>query len=517
MKTLGPIAGAIGAVLAVTSLLTFATSADLSIVAVKLGVGLVLIGVWALTNRERLVGWARALFFYSSSLVIGLGFVALLAATNFIVAKRAKPWDLTTKKIYTLSPQTTSALAELHGPVKLIAFVEEAAPDSVEQLLRRYAQASDRFSWEFKDPRRNPDLTQRYAIHKGQLAAVLIGHDERYQVINLGRLADPRMGEQELTNGLLKLGAVGQQKLYFVVGHGEWPLEPVGPGEDAERASLQVRRPLEDEGYAPASLNLIETGAVPEDASAVVIAAARSRFSEPEKKALADYLTKGGRLLYFAEPGAEAGLDALLERYGVQVEPGLVADAKVNPEQPFIVVTPFLGEHEIVRPLAKQRVNLMFATTRAVTLLREGMLPGVVTVPLVLTTPYAWAETTPSEHPVPDASERSGTLTLAAVASRPTEREPGKRTNEARVAVFGDSELLVGTFGLEPNRNLVMNTFAWATAQAKKITLRPPDRDLSNVDITPRMLTTVRLLAMDVLPTLLIGLGLTIWLTRRAR
>jgi ABC-type uncharacterized transport system involved in gliding motility auxiliary subunit len=498
-------------------MITVFVAADPTVFFVKLGLGLALIAVWAITNRDGLAGWARSAFFYSSSFIIGLVFLALLVATNFIVARRGATWDLTAKKIYTLSPQTLTTLGELKAPVKVLAFAEDGAPDAVEALFRRYAHASEQFTWEFKDPRKSPDLTQRYGVHKGQLACVLVDEKGSFQVINLARLADPRMAEQELTNGLIKLGSVGQQKLYFLTGHNEWPLEPAGPGEEAERASLQARRPLEDEGYAPTSLSLVQAGKVPDDASAVVIAAARSKFSDNEVKVLDTYLAQGGRLLYFNEPGANTGLDGLLEKYGFEIEPGMVADAKVNPDQPFIVVTPFLGEHEIVKPLAKQQVNVLFATTSAVTLLKEGLLPGVVTMPLVLTTPYAWVESSPAEHPMLDESERSGTLTLAAVASRATDQAPGKRTNEARVAVFGDSEVLVGTFGLEPNRNLVMNTFAWATQQAKKITIRPPDRDTSTIDLTPSMLGTVRLLAMDVLPTLLIGIGLTIWLTRRAR
>jgi hypothetical protein len=336
-------------------------------------------------------------------------------------------------------------------------------------------------------------------------------------VLNLTRLANPQEAEQELTNGLVKLDTVGSQKLYFLEGHGEWPLTPVGQGEDAARAALQVKRVLEDEGYAPEVLNLISRQEVPADASALVIAGARTKISAPELTLLEDFLARGGRLLYFTEPGAENDLDALLAKYGVQIEPGMVADSKVNPEQPYLVLTPFQGDHEITAPISKARLNVVFATTRALTLLRGGTLPGVTTTPLVLTTPYAWIESSLAENPTPDPGERTGQLTLAAAVTRPTADVPGKRSDQTRLLVFGDSELLVGAFGLEPNRNLVMNAFAWATQQSKKITIRPPDRDVSSLDLTPEMMANIRLLSMDILPTLLIAIGLTIWLTRRAR
>jgi ABC-type uncharacterized transport system involved in gliding motility auxiliary subunit len=101
--------------------------------------------------------------------------------------------------------------------------------------------------------------------------------------------------------------------------------------------------------------------------------------------------------------------------------------------------------------------------------------------------------------------------------TRATTGAANKRSDEARVLVFGDSDLLTGTFGYEPNRNLVLNGFAWITQQAQKITIRPPDRDISTLDLTDASLGTIRLLSMDLFPTLLMAIGLTIWRTRRAR
>ncbi len=521
MKTLGKIAGGVGLLLVLTSVITlFVTSGSAIIFAVKLGLGVALVALWAVTNGDRLSTWARSAFFYSSSAVMGVVLIGLLGATNFIVAKRGKTWDLTAKKIYSLSAQTESTMKELKEPVKVIAFSEQGSVEQVENLFRRYQQLSDKFSYEFKDPRRNPDLTSRYQIHQGQPAAVLIRQSavESHQTLNLARLANPQLGEQELTNGLIKLNTVGSQKLYFLMGHGEWPLEGRDSQEDSAQGSAsQVKRVLEDEGYAPEALNLVERHEIPKDASAIAIAGARSKVTEPELKLVAQFLEEGGRLLVFAEPLVETGLEPLLAKYGLELEPGIVADSKVSPEQPYFIISPFFGEHEVTKLLSRAKVNVIFATARAITVLKTGLLPRVVTTPLVLTSPYAWIESTPNQDPQPDSGERQGQLTLAALATRDTSAATDKRTDEARVVVFGDSDLLVGAFGHDPNRDLAMNAFAWATQQTQRITIRPPDRDISTIDLTPEMVSTIRLWSMDILPTLLIGVGLTIWLTRRSR
>ena len=109
-RTLGSVAGGIGLLLVLTSLITFfVTSGSLVPFFVKLGLGGLLIGIWAITAGDRASTWARSAFFYSSSVGMGLAFVGLLFAANFIVAKRSPTWDLTSKKVFSLSAQTESA------------------------------------------------------------------------------------------------------------------------------------------------------------------------------------------------------------------------------------------------------------------------------------------------------------------------------------------------------------------------------------------------------------------------
>lgn len=519
-RTLGSVCGGLGLLLVLfTAPIAYFTVNSLVpfIAALALGIGCLV--VWGLNGAGQTSTWLRSAFFYSSSVGLTAVFLLVLIAVNFIAARRAPSWDLTKQKVYSLSPQTQTMLAELKSPVKVLAFTKDDPPEAAEELFRKYAALSEQFSWEFVDPRKNPDLTRRYAIREGQQAAVILGgtaEKPMHGLINLGRLANPLLAEQELTNGILKLETVGTQKLYFVVGHNEVPLEPVAQTEEGIAMSLAgLKRVLEDEGYAPTALNLVQASAVPADASALIIAGARNKFSDHERQLLTDYVNEGGRLMIFGEYGSNMGLEALLAAWGLQLEDGLVADAKVNPEQPYLVYTPFLGEHEIVTPLVKAQSNLLFPTTRAVTKLA---VEGVTVTPLVLTTPYAWIESTIGEKPSQSDGERAGQLILAAVATHATDPSlPSRRLPEGRLVLFGDSDVLAGAISEAANRDLVLNTIAWTTQQLKKITIRPPDRDLSSVDLDNDKLSTIRGISMALLPTLLLAVGLTIWNLRRAR
>lgn len=533
MQTIGKVSGGLGLLLLLTSPITYmVTSGSPALAAAKAVAGVVLLGLFVATNYSRLMNAdakpvskdggprpmgqrSRASLYYLSTLLIGAFSLAAVAAVNVIAAKRNKTWDLTQKKIHSLAPQTVSTLKELKEPVTAIGFVAAADPEywGFEQLLQRYQAETEKFSFEFKDPNKHPALVAKYQLRAGAAPLVLV-KGQGDQATHLTLRAP--VSEQDLTNAILKLSKVGEQKVYFITGHGEWPLEPKGseaPGAMQDSITA-FKGDLTDEGYAPESLNLVEKQyQIPRDASALVIAGARTPFTEPEQQALRKYLEEGGRVLYFAEATAEPGLDKLLAEYGVQVDPGLTADDQINPANPYVIISAFFADHDITRPL---RENAVLPTTRALTVLREGLVEGVRASPVVLSSPVAWVETNLAAEPELTSGEKSGQLPLIVASTRNTASADNKRFDEARLVVFGDSELLTNPI-YAFDRDLVLNAVAWASNQVSQITIRPPDRDISTIDIDGPRLGQIRFLAMDLLPLSLIGVGLAIWVTRRSK
>ncbi len=515
-KLIGKIAGGLGLLFVATSWVTLLVSGG-SLVAfgAKLVLGVLLLVVWAVGDREKVQNLARSSLFVSSSVVMAVVFVAALVALNYIVAKKNKTWDLTSKKIFSLSAQTKNVLGGLKEPIKAVTFIPDfkGAPPQLEDLFGKYAQASDKFTFEYKDPLQDPEAAKVFGVKQGQPATYLVKGQGQAQVriaINVQKVATPGLAEQELTNGLSKITLTKETGVYFVTGHGELPLD--GP----PNASLSnLKRLLTEEGYAPTPVNLVQRGEVPIDAALLVIAGPKQPLTEREAYLVDQFLEAGGRLLYFAEQGAEMGLDAVLAKYAIQIDHGLVADPREQPDKPFTIVTASYGEHETVRPLAAESAFTVFDTVRSLTQLREGALQGVSAVPLVLTSPSAVVKRAPDDQPKDVTGEKAGQMPLAIASSRDTKSAQNKRSDEARVLVVGDSDCLGRA--LSYDRDLVLNFFAWATQQGMKITIRPPDRDISTLDITPEKFVSLRLMAMDVLPMLLMAVGLTIWLTRRAR
>ncbi|MBL8920811.1 MAG: GldG family protein [Myxococcaceae bacterium] len=523
LKTLGKVGGGVGLLLTLTSFVTlFVTSGSMIAFGVKLGLGVALLALWAVTNSDKISLWARSVFFFGSSAAIGAVFLALMVAANFIVARRNQTWDLTSKKLYSLSQQTRDTLKDLKEPINIIVFSTGELPESLDDLFKRFAAETEKLTWERKDPRKTPALVAKYKIREQQFAAILVRKpgqsDESSTAANLPRLADAAEGEQELTNALIRLQTVGEQKVYFLEGHGEIPLElEEGAMPQAPQPSLaKVKTAFMNEGYVCESLNLAKDNAIPQDAKVLVSAGAKSAYTEGEKRLIEQFLEEGGRFLYFAEAGYEPSLDPVLAKYGLQIDNGVIADPRVDPDQPYLIVAPFYGDHVTVAPLKAGKLNLLFFSARAITVLREGTLQGVTALNTVLTTPEAWLETKPDEDPKLDPGEKAGQLGVVAVSTRDS-TAANKRSEQTRIVAFGDSQVLLDLFALEGDRNLVLNAMGWLSNQPKKLTIRPPDRDISSLQVDGAMLSNIRLVVMDVLPMLLIGVGLTVWLTRRSR
>jgi hypothetical protein len=514
----GKIAGGVGLLVLLSAPYTFfITSGSAPMALGKVGAGLVLLGAYLGTHWKSLGQFAsrKSTYYLLFTAATGVFLLGALGAVNYVAWKKNTRWDLTTKKIHSLAPQTLTTLAGLDGPVRALVFVAAEQPEYelLDQQLARYQRfAKDRFSYAFRDPKRYPDLNARYKIREGRPAIVLLrgeGEAESHVVVH-------RFTEQDLTNGLLRLQSSGDLKVYFTAGHDEWPLDPaVGqPGGSLSQLVASLQR----EGYASETLNLAGGQEVPADAAVVVVAGARTRLSPPEEAALEKYLEQGGRLMVFADAMIEGGLDRLLGLYGVQVDNGVLADARYAIQSPYNLVTTFYGEHPISERHQRAQLQTQFLIARGLTVLREGTLEGVTARPVVLTSPYAWLETRPGANPRLDDGEKSGQIPLVVASERAVPAADTRRFEEARVVVFGDSELLLDVnWGVEPNRNLVLNAFGWVTQQANRVTIRPLDRDVSTLDLDQALLTRIHFTATDLLPLLLLGIGVAIWQARRSK
>lgn len=272
--------------------------------------------------------------------------VALQVVAAIVVAGCVIGWslghyrryDFSRSHKFEVSSQTREILWSLGSPAKVIVYFSPSSTSTgselhadIMALLREYqflAHGRRDLTLEKVDPLRNPararDLQAQYRF-SGTENVLIVEYGGRSTVIPVPEMGEydtaptqygerPRLvafrGEQVLTSAFIGLvNPASNRKVYFLQGHGEGlpgvpPMQIIGQN-------------LKRQNISTAPLNLATDGAVPADASLVVIAGAHFDPSPDEITALRVYWKKGGHLLVLLDPTGETpGLDAFLDEEG---------------------------------------------------------------------------------------------------------------------------------------------------------------------------------------------------------
>lgn len=315
-----------------------------------MGIAVIFFFLWWTWLWQRSQGFLGRRSTQSNANVIAstLAVLVILTLVNYIAFRYPITWDLTENQRFTLAPQSQSLVAELEQPLKVWIF-DDAPSEKDRRLLQNYQRFSDQFSFEFVHPDRRPKLVQDFNVqNKGD---VFIEYGDKKQLVQnlLSFQQREDLSEIQLTNAIAKAQRQEIPQVYFVQGHGELPLNNEPGGISAAVTAL------ENLGVTVQPLNVVTDGGIPEDADAVVIAGPTRKFLAPEIATLKQYTDQGGNLLVMVSPEADAGLEDLLEPWGVSFDPRLVIDLSgaggVFGLDPTVPIFNRYGNHPITQKL----------------------------------------------------------------------------------------------------------------------------------------------------------------------
>jgi len=463
--------------------------------------------------------------FGTVAIVSAVVVLAILIAVNYLGVRHNKRWDLTAAKQFTLSEQTRKILNGLQKPVAIKVFAQADDFQRFRDRLDEYQYASKQVTVEYIDAVKQPSRANQYQVQ--QLGTVVFDYDGRTERVT-------SEGEQELTNGLIKVVQGKQLKVYFVQGHGEKSTE----GSDRDSYGT-IAKSLGTENYTVESLVLAQQKDVPADASVLVVAGPKTDFFAPEIDMLKRYLAKGGKVLLLLDPPDKAGssdlasLTALLKDWAIEVGNNVVVDVSgmgqllgTGPEVP---VAAKYQPHAIT-----DKFNLLTAyrLARSVAPAGPGGAAGKFPQTLVETSANSWAETdvkalnTSGEvRRELDKGDKAGPISLAAAVSSPATDVPPpaagakpEDTNkpETRIVVFGDSDFASNAWlGIQGNRDLFMNSVNWLAQQENLIAIRPRDPEDRRITLTADQQERIFWLTVFIIPGLILLGGVHTWWRRR--
>lgn len=464
----------------------------------------------------------------------------LLATANYIGYRYYYRGDWSPAQKYRPGELTKSVLKKLPSTAKVYVFFSPttAAPGyeiygDVVNLLKEYQfQAGEKLTVEYIDPMRNlgraRELQAKFQFGPEE-NLVIVEMDGRSKQVSAADMAEydyltqisgepPRLrafkGEQELTGALIEVSEPRQRTVYFLQGQGE-----AVPG-DGSPISLLVEY-IEKQGVKTAPLSLAATPAIPEDASAVVIAGARYDLPPETAKILRDYWDKNGRLLVLLDPDASTPL--LKE---------LLVSAGITPRDDRVLRTVKLGfATGILRDVTGK-----FSTANRVTRRLQGvdaMLPaatcslalderkkGVTLMPMITAEDPFWGETeyvTDEQKGVHFEADKdtAAPLVVAAMAERGGVADEKLDLSSARMVVAGNSEFVVDGSITEPDLDFVLSSLNWMLDRGHLARIAPKSVRAFNLNLTDAETGRLALYTLVVIPALAAVAGLAVWWRRR--
>jgi ABC-type uncharacterized transport system involved in gliding motility auxiliary subunit len=485
-------------------------------------VGLVCMVIYILSQWREIAGVfaGRQARYGTLALVSVLIVAGILVAINYIGKRQNKRWDLTAAKQFSLSDQSRNILAKLDSPLEMLAFDRETQFQTYRDRLQGYEYASKQVKTDYIDPEKKPLAAQQNGVQ--QLGTIVFKYKGRTERVTSST-------EQDITNGVIKIVSGQQRKVYFTSGHGE--KDTASSERDGYNA---ISSGLGAENYGVEKVVLAQTGAVPADATVLVVAGPKNDFFPQEVDALKAYLGKSGKVLLMLDPVSKAdapdlpNLKALAHDWGIDVGNDIVVDAsgmgRLIGTDASVPVAASYPSHPIV-----DRFNVITAYPMARSAAPvSGGVNGHTAQTFVESSPRSWAESdikgllASGEVALDPGKDKPGPVSLAAaVSAASTETPPAGAAADApkpetRVVVFGDSDFPSnGVLGIQGNRDLFMNAVGWLSQQENLISIRPKEADDRRITLTATQQSNITWMSLLIVPVLIFGSGVYGWWQRR--
>jgi ABC-type uncharacterized transport system involved in gliding motility auxiliary subunit len=485
----------------------------------------------------------RRLVIGANVLVQIVALLAVVVMVNWLTSRHYVRFDWTKAGYYKLAEKTKQVVASLKDPVDVIVFLPpddhrdyiEKILDDVRNLLKEFQfYGKEKLHVEYVDPQRDlaraQQLVKEYNLDSPDV--IIFASRGHHKYVRLDEMVDldagnPEMGENRVKafkgEGLF-LSAIQtvteeeSPKVYFLTGHGERDPQDFDQREGYSELARYIKR----DNILVQKWNLLENQALPTDASAIVIAGPHLAFAPTELNALEQYLKGKGRLLILLDPHIQTGLEALLKKWGVQVDDDLAmrqAGVLLGTEMLDVnAVAADYAKHPITAKLSDTNTEFPYArSVRQAPQTESGMPDQPRVTELVKAAPTYWGETDPdTEHATFDpATDISGPLPLAVAVESSQPHGVDVDIGVTRMVVVGTSRFVDNSSLGGGNLDFFMNSLNWLLQREQLMAVSPKVPDEFRLDMSPNQQRAVYALVVGGLPLLVAIIGIVVWLSRR--
>ncbi|MCX8093703.1 MAG: GldG family protein [Candidatus Goldbacteria bacterium] len=450
-----------------------------------------------------------------NAIVYSLLVISILVVIQIIFTLNTIQIDLTKQKRYSLSDQTIKVLQGLKDTIEAYYFYSVKARNTqIEDTLKQYEKKSGKFKFLAVDADKNPSIAKKFNVDR--YGIVVLSRKDKGSFEKIDQLT-----EEGITNGLIRISKETKKKIYFSKGHGEPSLD--APKNEKNGYSA-LKEELESYNYEVKDIELFNTDKVPDDCSILFIAGIQSDLFDREIKVLQNYIKRGGKIIISYAPMVNApNLTNLLKSIGVVVHNDIVVD-KLGTMFGGDVLMPIIStfdQHEITKGF---RVALFFPMCR--TFAFNDNITGVSSNSLAKTNTTSWGETDLAGIKKGIAKFDSGVdlqspLIVAGIVNINNETfkpdwDTTTKMTQTKVAVLGSAEFINNTFlSASGNKDFILNTISYLAEEGDMISIRPKDRSFEPVFMSKIAGRMLFLIPTVLLPLIILGIGVMVFIKRR--
>lgn len=273
--------------------------------------------------------------------------VAVVIAGNFGVSKIPKKYtefDVTSKKIYSITNDTKKYLKSLKEDITIYVYVDKKSKDeNVDKTLSKYEGASKHIKVKYINPTTNPDFGTKYTDTELNTNSLVVVGEKKAKVIDYGSqensLADSRIYEYTMDSSTYSYVASGYDcegqvtaAIQYVTSDSDTTVYQL-TGHDEASLSDSYTEIFEKKFMNVSTLNLLQEDSVPKDCAALFINAPQSDLSTDDLAKIEDYMKNGGAVYCSLDYKTIHTLDnfkKLLADYKIETVDGVVGEGNTS-------------------------------------------------------------------------------------------------------------------------------------------------------------------------------------------
>ncbi|HOE62749.1 MAG TPA: Gldg family protein [Candidatus Sumerlaeota bacterium] len=429
--------------------------------------------------------------------------------------------DLTKNKMFSLSPQTIRYLRGMEEPIHVTGF--STTPREMQRFLEQFTAQTDKISASVKNPFADFREAQRL---KNEFETDLSPGDIFIQSGKRKKKIS-QMNESAFINALVEVRRAQDTVIYFLDGHGEGSLDE--PTQEQLRKNIPtfsaLKRVCEERGMKVQPLEIMRSGFVPDDASAIVCAGPRIDLYPMELETLKAWLKGGGRLILMLDPAPKPELNypnfkTLAAEFGILLKDDIILDPNKESmarfDMPIVPMVTTYVRHAITDNIPYTQYPLFVPLART-TNPAPNPPPDISIKPLLKSSSSSWSQPIGAilegKMTKPAANE-IGPQTLAVAASQTP--PDGDEEKAARLVVFGDSDIFTDVnIVYQIPLYLFSNSINWLTQKADLVAVPPKIVEDTPMALTAGQRNFLALLFVVTIPSLIFFGGLGYSLIRR--